>query len=98
MAVVSRHGGLAPGMVRTMQEQQLNVILFLYILCQNATQSGKKACNRSILDPSRDAIECMCGSSAISTTPTTVLMVWEKDSFDKRAKRAHKYRSVLNSL
>ena len=39
MAVVSRHGGLAPGMVRTMQEQQLNVILFLYILCQNATHT-----------------------------------------------------------
>ena len=45
--------------VRTMQ-QQLNVILFLYILCQNATQSGKKACNRSILDPSRDATLCVC--------------------------------------
>ena len=60
MAVVSRHGGLAPGMVRTMQEQQLNVILFLYILCQNATQSGKKACNRSILDLSRDATLCVC--------------------------------------
>ena len=43
MAVVSRHGGLAPGMVRTMQEQQLNVILFLYILCQNATHTHRSS-------------------------------------------------------
>ena len=63
--------------VRTMQ-QQLNVILFLYILCQNATQSGKKACNRSILDPSGDATLCVCVAAVPSTTPTSVLMVLGK--------------------